>query len=113
MNLPASVLSLVLAASLTGCCAVDIGDCVPEALAEPDPSLECDDRWVCRNGILPDDVFEVRCVAEAGGRSCQCFRNGTAERKVTASTWCISHDSFERIIDANQECGWAMSTCHI
>lgn len=71
----------------------------------------CVDRWVCP-GAFGEVTYEVRCTPREpdAGRECSCLRNGQAERSAQPEPWCHvgTPDAYERIIDANKQCGWSI-----
>jgi hypothetical protein len=83
------------------------------------PPGGCLDSWECP-GIGPNaGLFQVVCTGKdaSGWTGCQCVHNGTVERALEEpqTVWCHvgTPDGFERLIDANRECGWALDTSAI
>src|ERR687887_100458 len=91
---------------------VTLGTAFPLAACRPHCSASsetrdagCVDTWVCGA-----DVFQVRCEAQDGGRQCVCVKNGMTEAPAQPEPWCRqgTPDTYERIVDANRQCGWSM-----
>ena len=96
---------LVALCTVSGC----YDTCTDQTLCD---DAGCADQWVC-SGVATD-TFEVRCAAGSavdGGRACQCFKNGLPGNAAGSSAWCNplgGPDLYERRLDANKACGWAI-----
>jgi hypothetical protein len=105
-----AALTLVAPACNNTCSPDSTGRHLPWPIGGGGADSTCDDAWHCGTG-----TFEVRCTgwaADAGGwQSCECVNNGRVERQLSVSTlWCSQGgtDAYERILDANAQCGWAL-----
>ena len=115
------ILLVAVALFAAGCgqvfCSVteSFNDCMPGG-ERPDGGYACVDSWECSGAFRSPTVYQVRCTAtDGGGRDCRCFEGGAPGRQVEPTPWCTlgPPDGYERIIDANAQCGWSMNTCRI